>query len=278
MQQASTALPLLQVLPTPSLIPHEDCDPRRGEKLGRRLLEEGILKHPPVVAPIPDREEYVVLDGANRSQVFKQIGIPHIVAQVVSYADPGVSLESWNHVVSGMSAPDFEAALAGLPSIRLQVCSLEAARLALAADEALAYIVTSEGVRKAVPQAPGEREARLLNELVDAYRGRAEIFRASNDNWNIQKPYYPNITALVVFPRLRPGDIIHAASNGYKVPSGITRHIIPARALNINIPLTMLMTDWPIERKRQWLEAWLLERMAANAIRYYAEATFSFSE
>jgi len=33
-----------------------------------------------------------------------------------------------------------------------------------------------------------------------------------------------------------------------------------------------------LERKRAWLEDWLMERMAANAIRYYAESTFSFDE
>jgi hypothetical protein len=58
------------------------------------------------------------------------------------------------------------------------------------------------------------------------------------------------------------------------VPSGITRHVIPDRALNINIPLDVLSVDWDIERKRQWLQDWVMERMAANAIRYYAEPTF----
>jgi hypothetical protein len=82
----------------------------------------------------------------------------------------------------------------------------------------------------------------------------------------------------VVFPRLLPADILRAATDGYKVPSGITRHIIPARALNINIPIGILMADWSIERKRAWLDQWLMERMAANAIRYYAESTFSFNE
>jgi hypothetical protein len=277
MQSSSTALPDLQVLPTLSLIPHEDCDPRRGERLGRRLLEEGLLKHPPVVAAIPERDSYVVLDGANRSQAFAQLGIPHIVAQVVSYADPGVALDSWNHVVSGMAPAEFEAALLAMPAARLQACSLDAARLALAADDALAYIINDDGVRKVVP-VEGGRNMRLLIDLVNTYRGRADIIRASNDNWEIQKPYYPGINALVVFPRLRPADILHAACNDYKVPSGITRHIIPARALNINIPLPVLMTDWPIERKREWLEHWYMEKHNSNAIRYYAESTFSFNE
>ena len=69
-----------------------------------------------------------------------------------------------------------------------------------------------------------------------------------------------------------------AAREGKKVPSGITRHIIPARAENINISLSVLEADWTLERKREWLHEWLMERMAANAIRYYSESTFTFDE
>jgi hypothetical protein len=277
--QNSTALPTLSVLPTKSLIPHEDCDPRRAERLSRRILEEGLLKNPPVVAAIPDSNCYVVLDGANRTMAFQAAGIPHIVAQLVSYADPGVMLDTWYHVVSGMDIDAFEANLIEVADMRLNDCTLQQARLALEAETAAAYIVCSSGVREVVTEI-GQNITRLqlLKRIVSTYRGKADIFRASNDIWEIQKPFYPEITALVVFPRLKPEDIMFAAANGEKVPSGITRHIIPARALNINIPIGILMADWPLERKRQWLDEWWMERMAANAIRFYAESTFSFNE
>ena len=111
------------------------------------------------------------------------------------------------------------------------------------------------------------------------FTGVKRIFSAaSNDIWEIQKPFYPDITALAVFPRLKPAELLEAAANGEKVPSGITRHIIPTRALNINIPIGILMADWSLERKRAWLDDWWMDRMGANAIRYYAESTFSFNE
>jgi hypothetical protein len=246
--------------------------------LSRRILEEGFLKNPPVVAEIPRSERYVVLDGANRAVAFQLVGVAHIVAQVVSYADPGVILDTWYHNVSGMELDEFESALTRVGGVRLVPCGLAEARWALETEEALAYIICESGVRKVLPPSGHNRDLRALNELVAAYKGHADIYRASNDVWEIQKPYYPHLTALVVFPRLRPADILHAAENDYKVPSGITRHIIPARALNINIPIGILMADWPLERKREWLQTWWMERMAANAIRYYAESTFSFNE
>jgi hypothetical protein len=281
----STALPELRVLPTISLIPHEDYDPRRAEKLSRRILEEGILKNPPIVTVIsptvvdPGCERYVVLDGANRTMAFAAAGIPHIVAQLVTYNDPGVILDTWYHVVSGLDLELFEEGLSKIKSFQLQACSLDTARRALEVKEAMAYIVCEDGVRMVV-SVSGQQipTMQVLRDIVGLYHGRADVFRASNDIWEIQKPFYPDITSLVIFPRLQPTDILAAAENGEKVPSGITRHIIPARALNINIPIGILMADWSEGRKREWLHDWLMSRMGANAIRFYAESTFSFNE
>ena len=74
----STVLPELLMLPTSWLVPHEDSDPRRVEKLAQRLRQEGRLKNPPIITPIPGTERYVVLDGANRSNALAHLDAPHI--------------------------------------------------------------------------------------------------------------------------------------------------------------------------------------------------------
>ncbi len=275
----SRVLPDLRMLPASSLVTHEDSDPRRVDKLKERLRKEGRLKSPPIVAAIPGTDRYVVLDGANRTNALAKMGAPHVVAQVVSYGDPGVELDTWYHVVAGMDLAEFEDALTKITELKLKECSLEEAREALSTNQAAAYIICESGVRQVCNSGKQiRRDIGLLNKVVGAYRGRADIYRASNDIWEIQKPYYPEITALVIFPRLTPSDILMAAREGEKVPSGITRHIIPARAVNINISLSVLEADWTLERKREWLHEWLMERMAANAIRYYSESTFTFDE
>jgi len=276
----STALPELLILPTETLVPHEDCDPRRVERLSKRILEEGFLKNPPIIAKIPATDNYVVLDGANRVMAFALAGVPHIVAQLVSYDDPGVVVDNWHHVVAGIAVGEFEAGLKQLDDLQIERCDLQYARQALIDERAVSYVINGDGVRLLSPIKNDKQHTQLqmAAQIVDIYKGKADIFRASNDIWGIQKPYYPGIIALIIFPRLKPEDIFWAASNGERIPSGITRHIIPARALNINIPIGILMADWSLDRKIQWLTEWLMERMGANAIRYYAEATFSFNE
>jgi L-serine kinase (ATP) / ParB family transcriptional regulator, heme-responsive regulator len=275
----STELPNLRMLPSVSLATHEDCDPRRVEKLSQRLRQEGLFKHPPVVAEIPGTDLYVVLDGANRTKAVQSLGMPHIVAQLVRYKEPYVVLDTWYHVVAGMPLDDFELALMQVTGLELEEASLEDARQALSNHTAAAYIVCESGVR-IVCNTRGLfcPDTILLNHIVSAYMGRSDIFRASNDILEIQKPFYPGITAIVIFPRLCPEDIIEAARTGQKVPTGITRHIISPRALNINIPLWVLAVDWPLEQKEQWLHEWLMERMNSDAVRYYSESTFTFNE
>jgi hypothetical protein len=275
----STVLPDLRILATEQVKPHEDCDPRRVERLCERFRQEGMLKNPVIVAAIPGTERFVVLDGANRSTALAEMRVPHLVVQLVSYADPGLILDTWYHVVSGLPFDSFENRLKQVPGLRLESSSLDQAREALSTNNAIAYVVCVKGVIQIRSDSDNfSINLGLLNQIVDTYRGRADIFRASNDIWEKQVPFYPQITALVIFPSLRPADILLAARNGQKLPGGITRHIIPNRALNIKIPLSVLSADWSTERKREWLHQWLMERMANNNIRYYSESTFSFDD
>jgi ParB-like chromosome segregation protein Spo0J len=276
----SRVLPDLQVLPLDKLVLHEEADPRRVERLAQRLVEDNRLKNPPVVAPIPGTDRYVVLDGANRVAALVQLGSPHVVAQVVRYEDPGVELDTWYHVVAGISREEFSLALEQIAGMRLVPSTLNEAREALAIGDAAAYIVFSDAVYQVRNGGgPGRlSDIHLLNRLVAAYKGRANIYRASNDVFEKQAPIHPDITALVVFPKYRPADIMMLARNGDKVPSGITRHIIPGRALRINLPLSFIMEDKPIVEKQAWLQQWVRDRANENRIRFYSESTFLFDE
>ncbi len=272
-------LPNLQVLSVADLVLHEYGDPHRVARLRKRLREEGVLKNPPIVTPIPDTERYVVLDGANRTIALRELGVPHVVAQVVDYNDPGVELQTWYHVVTDIPRDVLLIALDGIPGLRLVPSTIEEARGALIHGDAAAYIVLHDAVYQ-IRNSDRERLAniRLLNEVVGTYKGRARIFRVTSDDYDELAQYYPEITALVVFMQYRPADILALAREGGKVPSGVTRHIIPNRALRVNISLSVLEADWPLARKREWLDQWLQERIASNMVRFYRESTFLFDE
>ena len=59
--------PWLEVIPIASLVIHEWHDEQRTPQLMVRIQESGVLRNPPIVAPLQDgSQRYMVLDGANR--------------------------------------------------------------------------------------------------------------------------------------------------------------------------------------------------------------------
>jgi hypothetical protein len=93
------------------------------------------------------------------------------------------------------------------------------------------------------------------------------------------RQHFPEVTALVVFPHFQRAEILELAQCGAKLPAGITRHVIPWRALRINVPLErMADTTQDAETKTRWLLGWLKEKVIARKVRFYEESTVLFDE
>ena len=276
-------LPDLRIVPVSSLVPHEQEDESRTRRLSERLRRSGHLKNPPIATPIApaDREErFVVLDGANRVAAAATAGLPHMLIQAVRYDDPEIQLSTWHHAISGSSFEALERELAALPGLERRPEGLSQARALLARREAIAYVVADEDRALTLHGGRGlyERNA-LLNAVVDIYRERAPFHRVMRDSLADARARFPDVTALVVFPRFHPDEILEIASSGARLPAGITRHLIPWRALRVNIPLEILADPArPLGEKNRWLEGWIAERVAQKQVRFYEESTVLFDE
>jgi hypothetical protein len=199
---------------------------------------------------------------------------------VVRYDDPSIELSTWHHALSGFPHERLTRELAQVPGLTLRQESLSHARALLARREAIAYVVSAQGEALTLLGDHGlyERNA-LLNAVVDLYRDRAPFHRVVRDSLSEARDHFPDITALVVFPRFHPDEIIEIATSGARLPAGITRHVIPWRALRVNIALDLLADPGrSIEDKNRWLKAWMEERTAQKGIRFYEESTVLFDE
>lgn len=285
-------LPDLRLLPVSSLIPHEYADEKRVARLVNRIRADGYIKNPPIVAPIPGTGNFVVLDGANRTNAIQRIGAPHVVAQVVDYKSSQVQLLTWHHLISGREPSTFLEEIALVPGLVLQPVSLDLARQALSARAILAYLVlpipsehnnftvfTVDGIPGTDHHGTHTSTA-LLNAMVNTYKGdpQVTIHRVSTDELDDLMSYYDDVSGLIVFPPYTPDDILALAVSGAKVPTGITRHIISHRALRVNVPLTLLESSEPLERKNAWWHDQVKRKLSNNEIRLYQESTYLFDE
>jgi hypothetical protein len=277
--QRDAELPVLKVVPLGSLVLHEYIDDERINALVPRLERDGFLKNPPVVAPIPGTQRYVVLDGANRTSALARLGCRDVVVQVVNYNDPDLELVVWNHLVAATSVDDVIGPMRRIMGLRMRRVPLTMARALLANRGVLAYVVPIDGpVLVLEGGLTLEGETDLLNEVVSSYQGRLRYFRVKSDEMEALLPYYDGAAALVAFPCFQPDEVTHLASNGAKLPAGITRHVIPQRALRVNFPLHILHQDRPLEEKNGWLLEQIKHRLLNREIRFYQEPTVLFDE
>lgn len=272
-------MPDLRVLPVADMLLHEQHDAQRSEPLLQRLQTDGVLKNPPVVAPVPGNGRFVVLDGANRVTVTRALGLAHILVQVVDYDDPELQLETWHHLVSGLSSEQFGRNLHALKGLRFEPAEPEHAKAQLDRREVLA-IFQYPHARSWTIQATGDlhERTRRLNEIVDLYKLHGSILRTNSHDLPAMLPHHEEVAALVVFPRFTPAEIVDLARVGARLPAGITRHLIPRRALHVNLPMEILASTDSLEHKNAWLAQWIRQKVSSRAARYYQESTFLFDE
>jgi len=269
----------LRVVRLDDVLLHEQIEKKRVERLVQRLKEDQLLKNPPIVSEYNGK--FILLDGATRITALKRIGCRDVVVQVVDYEAPGMVLETWNHMLLDAPVDELFRSLRGVEGLTLDQTGTAGAGAALERRDAIAALLLADGQAYALRAAGDgklEQQAKLLNRVVAAYEGRGEMYRVAHTDVERLLAEHGRLSALVVFPRYRPDEIRRLALNGAKLPMGVTRHIIPGRALRINIPLDILTRDEPVEQKNAWLDDWMKARMRERSVRFYQEPVFLFDE
>lgn len=279
-QRSRPKLPDLRIIALEHLILHETLDGHRLGPMIEALQKDQILRNPPIVASLDGTPNFVVLDGANRVTALSRMDYPHALVQVVDYESDDVELGVWHHVVCQIERRHFVDLLAGIRGLSVTDGDLLDARAALARREIMAYLVYPGGDVKLLWGGGSLGQSiTLLNALVDTYRGQARIYRTDTDFLEQVLPFYEQVMAIVVFPPYTPVEIMALARERRFLPTGITRHVIPGRALHVNAPLAVLANQaQSLEEKNLWLDGWLKRRLAGHGVRFYQESTFLFDE
>ncbi len=252
------SVPKLRVISLDRLCRHEEVDPLRVNRLVERIDADGIQVNPMICSEAPSGD-LVVLDGATRTEALKKLGMDHAVVQVV---DPGrITLETWHHVVRGCQPDEIVAQIADTDPLTLAHNEFTP-RLHTVDGESLS--VLGEGIS---PNA-------TLSALVGTYTGRWTVNRVADPTIESVEWRYPDWCAVLELPTLTVEDVMKAAVGEDLLPAGITRFLIPERALRINIDLSLLQSDRTQEKKQRSLEDLLVQRANDGRIRRYEEAVF----
>src|SRR5690606_39360239 len=88
-------VPTLRVVPIDSVRRHEEVDPIRVADLRERIASERVQVNPVIATPAGDN--YVVLDGATRTEAMRSLELPFLVIQPVEHY--AVTRDTWHHVI-----------------------------------------------------------------------------------------------------------------------------------------------------------------------------------
>lgn len=269
----------LRIVPTEHLHLHEDVEPARVRRVTERIAADDLLKNPVIVAELDDYDHFVVLDGANRATALRALGVRDALVQVVDYGDPSVRLDTWYHLVADIPKEELFAAVGQVARLRLKDSDLAHARALLAVHQIIAYMVCKDGdVHQVLGPDDLPGRTRLLNAVTQTYKGTATIYRVQSDDINTLKGLYPNVAAVIAFPRFRPSDILEMTRTRSRLPTGITRHVIGRRALRLNLPLAFLREERPLDEKNRDFQALIADLLKAGRVRHYEESTYLFDE
>lgn len=272
-QKSSGGFPDLRIVPITDLLLHEEVDLERVARLLDRLSADGILRNPPIVASLPGSDRYLLLDGANRVSALENLDIEHLLVQVEPFDNPALEIGHWNHVVRDIEAK-------GLVDHARSITGLEVRTGDEPPEGHLASFVTDDDeTMHLVTDAPWAERVQHLRSIVDIYyKGEARMDRVNHSDVATLRSQHPHFGALVMFPDFAKEDVRAVAESGDRLPSGVTRILVPRRVLGFDLRLPLLKSSLPLEEKRRWLAEEIQHKVSEHRVRYYQEPTFVFDD
>ncbi len=244
----------LRVVPLGSLKLHEAHDGSRLSLLAERIREEGVQRHPVIISPQGD--DYLVLDGAHRVQVLKNLGCEFVLAQEI---EPPEKAESWGHL---LSIPEGS-----------KLHELEAVEVSGDADYWLAEIELAGGEQVFVKSA----EPGLASE-VEGLWGLQKLYPEGGVVHRVDPGTPVELAveeAIIRYRPFTPEELVEVVRFGSVLPAGITRFRARERILGVRFPLEKLETG-NLEERNAELRAFIEEHWKQNRVRYYGEPVVLF--
>jgi hypothetical protein len=270
--------PILRIVPLVQIRFHEAPETDRAARLVERLAEDRHLLNPPIVAPLTPAGGYLLIDGANRLSAMRLLGYNCVPVQIINYDDPALRLASWHHAVMRLSWPEWMAQLRSL-GLAVETAAVAEAEGVLATRKACAALFSADEKAAIIPASGNLRaDVHAITRLIDTYKKNYPFERVDQTNLLELRSFYPDLTALVLFPPFEKREVAQLVTDNLKLPTGLTRHSIPGRVLRVNIQLDVLRSDLSLEDKNEWLEAFVRMRMQERHVRFYPESVFIFDD
>lgn len=261
---------------------HEEIIPNLLDELARSIELDGCLKHPIIV----DKKSLVVLDGMHRVAALERLGCERIPACLVDYKNSAIIVGCWYRALKGVRA---------LEHLKTRVKDL-----GLTMEEARKIDDKKIGVSPIVAAVRSWKKTFLIRSPFRGLKEAYDIIKQVEEGLKefalhvayetepdaLSKLRDHKVDVVLLTPKVTKGAIINTALSGSVFSFKTTRHVVPARPLYLNVPLSLLRgseksVDEVNNELRGMLQRRHLKHVAAGSVldgRRYEEDLYLFEE
>jgi hypothetical protein len=221
-----------------SLFIHEETIPSALKELSEQLVAEQVLKHPIIV----DSDTRVVLDGMHRVAALKSLNFKLMPVCLVDYHNPAIKLFAWYREFDNNTPyTEFFKIISAETSFSLHSSYSEMAFDLVKNRKVVAAFAKGEKcylVNSSKPLSIREiyDEISKIETLAEQLGYHLFYSTESDANESIQS----GSRLVLIVPSLTKEEVLESALEKKIFAQKTTRHVVPARPLFVNIPLSWL--------------------------------------
>jgi hypothetical protein len=234
----------IEIEPLDRVYIHEEIIPEPLEELVKDLRASGEARNPVIV----DSNTYVVLDGMHRVAALQKIGCRYLPVCLVDYRDPRVRVGCWHRVLKGKGDESKFLDVFRLLGLVVNHSNLVEAIDALEVRSAISAFLTVDGCRLLKASVTGIRDIYAwVKRLERAIRGEGFEIEYERDSEAEEMVFSGKAWAALLVPRVRKEEVLQAALSGNVFAHKTTRHVVPARPMNVCVPIEWLLGERSLE-------------------------------
>ena len=265
----------IALVETEKLILHEETIPESLEKLRNNIKADKILQSPVIV----DTNSLIILDGMHRVTALKSLGCRYTPVCLVDYTNQEIKLDRWCRTFRGSITID--DMISKIKDLGVSIIPCENGVL----DESKTLIIANNiSYQLKAPLDGIEYEFGVVSEIESwaissGIRVKHETYQDAISHLSQGK-----FSIILCPPKVSKNQVIEVTQKGKVFTHKATRHMIPARPMGLNIPLSILQDpNITIEEANELLSQHLhsknLKRIPPGEILYnrrYEEEVFIF--
>lgn len=271
----------IDVVNIEDLHPHEEIAQPIVNKLMERINQDRFIKHP-IMA---DKNTFTILDGTHRLVALKNLGCKWIPVCLVNYKNPKIRVSSWYRTITNLKEEGVLPAILRQLKLKFVETTQKEAEKTVRSGNAPASILTRQKGFIIKSKLMTLRQRYILIRRIE----EAAIAAGATVNYN--KPddaksllKKGSVEAIIVVPQVSKEAVVDAALNKKVFARKATRHVIPARPLNLTITLSILKNQNLAQIRKQLTKLLRQKRLkhlpAGSTVggRTYEEDVYTFEE